>query len=239
MRAIAPRLPDLEKSLRLLGLLLIVAVLLASAGAFAHDLSEANKTYVQSIDGPAPVPFFYLGAKHMVTGIDHVLFLIGVVFFLYRLRDVVIYVSMFTIGHSTTLLAGVLLGTGLNSYIVDAIIGFSVIYKAFENMGGLKKIGLAINTKLAVLVFGLFHGLGLATKLQDLTGSPNGLLVNLISFNVGVEAGQVLALLVVVTLLNFWRATPSFAKGALYANVLLLLGGAYLTVNQIMGYMAS
>jgi hypothetical protein len=239
MRAIALRLPDTERLLRLVAWVAIATLLLMAAQAFAHDLSEANKSYVQSINGPAPVPFFYLGAKHMVTGIDHVLFLIGVVFFLYRLRDVVIYVSMFTIGHSTTLLAGVLLGTGFNSYIVDAIIGFSVIYKAVENMGGLKKIGLSINTKLAVLVFGLCHGMGLATKLQDLTSSQNGLLVNLISFNVGVEAGQVIALLVVVTVLNFWRATPSFAKGAFYANVLLMLGGIYLMVNQIMGYMAS
>ena len=239
MRAIAPRLPDFDKTLRFLGLLLIGAALLASAGAFAHDLSEANKTYVQSIDGPAPVPFLYLGAKHMVTGIDHILFLIGVIFFLFRLRDVVIYVSMFTIGHSITLLGGVLLGTGLNSYIVDAIIGFSVIYKAFENLGGFRRIGIAINTKLAVLVFGLFHGLGLATKLQDLTSSQNGLLVNLISFNVGVEAGQVLALAVVVVLLNFWRATPSFARGAFYANLLLLAGGVALTINQIVGYVQS
>jgi hypothetical protein len=205
----------------------------------AHAIGGKDAAFVAATQGPDPLPFLYLGAKHMVTGIDHVLFLIGVVFFLYRLRDVVIYVSMFTIGHSTTLLAGVLLGTGLNSYIVDAIIGFSVIYKAFENMGGLKKIGIAINTKLAVLVFGLFHGLGLATKLQDLTSSPNGLLVNLISFNVGVEAGQVLALLVVVTLLNFWRATPSFARGAFYANALLLLGGVALTINQLAGYLAS
>jgi hypothetical protein len=239
MRAIALRLPDTERLLRIVAWVAIATLLLMAAQAFAHDLSEANKSYVESINGPAPVPFFYLGAKHMVTGIDHVLFLIGVVFFLYRLRDVVIYVSMFTIGHSTTLLAGVLLGTGFNSYIVDAIIGFSVIYKAVENMGGLKKIGLSINTKLAVLVFGLCHGMGLATKLQDLTSSQNGLLVNLISFNVGVEAGQVIALLVVVTVLNFWRATPSFAKGAFYANVLLMLGGIYLMVNQIMGYMAS
>jgi hypothetical protein len=239
MRAIAPRLPDTEKALRLLGAILIAAVLLLSAQAFAHDLSEANKTYVQSINGPAPVPFFYLGAKHMVTGIDHILFLIGVVFFLYRLRDIVIYVSLFTLGHSTTLILGVLLGTGLNSYIVDAIIGFSVVYKAFENMGGFRKIGLAINTRLAVLVFGLFHGLGLATKLQDLGAGKNGLLTNLISFNVGVEAGQVIALAIVVVLLNFWRAMPSFARGAFGANLLLLAAGAALTIHQLAGYFAS
>jgi hypothetical protein len=239
MRAIAPRLPDTGKLLRPIGALLIAFVLLSAAAAFAHDLSQANKTYVQSINGPAPVPFFYLGAKHMVTGIDHLLFLTGVIFFLYRLRDIVIYVSLFTLGHSTTLILGVLLGTGMNSNIVDAIIGFSVMYKAFENMGGLKRLGLSIDTKLAVLVFGLFHGLGLATKLQDLGAGKNGLLVNLISFNIGVEAGQVIALAIVVVLLNFWRATPSFLRGAFYANLVLLAAGAALTIYQLAGYFAS
>jgi hypothetical protein len=239
MPAIARRSPDIERTLRLLAWLALAALAIAATAAFAHDVSEANRSYIQSIDGPAPVPFFYLGAKHMVTGIDHILFLIGVVFYLYRLRDIVIYVSLFTLGHSTTLIAGVLLGTGMNSYIVDAIIGFSVVYKAFENMGGFRRLGLAINTKLAVLVFGLFHGLGLATKLQDLGASKNGLLVNLVSFNIGVEAGQVIALAVVVVLLNLWRATPSFARGAFVANLLLLGAGVALTIYQLAGYYAS
>ena len=239
MRAIAPPLPDARTLLRFFGLLLIVVVLLSAASAFAHDLSQANKSYVQSIDGPAPVPFLYLGAKHMVTGYDHILFLIGVIFFLYKMRDIAIYVSMFTIGHSTTLMLGVLLGTGMNSYIVDAIIGFSVIYKAFENMGGFRKLGFSINTKLAVLVFGLFHGLGLATKLESLSVNPNGLLTNLICFNIGVEIGQVVALAIVVVLLNFWRATPSFARGALGANILLMGGGLALTIYQLAGYFSS
>jgi hypothetical protein len=239
MRAIAPRLPDTERLLRLLGALLILIVLLSAAAALAHDMSQANKTYVQSINGPAPVPFFYLGAKHMVTGIDHLLFLLGVIFYLYKLRDIVIYVTMFTIGHSTTLILGVLLGTGLNSSLVDAIIGFSIVYKAFENMGGFQRLGLSINSKLAVLVFGLFHGMGLATRLQDLGAGKNGLLVNLISFNVGVEAGQVIALAIVVVLLNLWRASPSFARGAFGANVLLLGAGAALTIYHLAGYFAS
>src|SRR6187455_2353110 len=157
MHDTAPRWPDRAALLRAAVLVLVAWLLLESVAAFAHDISQADRAAVARIEGPAPWAFLYLGAKHMVTGIDHILFLIGVVFFLYRLREVVIYVTMFTIGHSTTLLAGVLLGTGLNSYIVDAITGFSVIYKAFENLGGLKRIGLAINTKLAVLVFGLFH----------------------------------------------------------------------------------
>ena len=221
------------------GALLLVLLLLLAAPALAHDISDADRAAVARIEGPAPFAFLYLGAKHMVTGIDHILFLIGVVFFLYRLRDVVIYVSMFTIGHSLTLLGGVLLNTGANSYIVDAIIGFSVVYKAFENLGGFRKLGVTINTKLAVLVFGLFHGLGLATKVRDLGLSEDGLLANLISFNVGVEVGQVFVLAIVVTLLNLWRTTRSFAPSAFYANLALMAGGFALIGYQLTGYFTS
>jgi hypothetical protein len=219
--------------------LLVVVLLLQAAPALAHDISESDRAIVARIDGPAPFVFLYLGAKHMVTGIDHILFLIGVIFFLYRLRDVIIYVSMFTIGHSLTLLGGVLLNTGANAYIVDAIIGFSVVYKAFENLGGFRKLGIAINTKLAVLGFGLFHGLGLATKVRDLGLSEDGLLVNLISFNVGVEVGQVVVLTVVVTLFNLWHTTRSFAPGAFYANLALMAGGFLLIGYQLTGYFMS
>ncbi|MBO9518547.1 MAG: HupE/UreJ family protein [Porphyrobacter sp.] len=222
-----------------LALLLVLFLLANGAAAYAHDISQADRATVQRIEGPAPFLFLYLGAKHMVTGIDHILFLIGVVFFLYRLRDVVIYVTMFTIGHSLTLMGGVLLNTGANSYIVDAIIGFSVVYKAFENLGGFKKIGVAINTKLAVFGFGLFHGLGLATKVRDLGLSEDGLLVNLISFNIGVEIGQVMVLAVVVTLLNLWRGTRSFAPSAFYANLALMAGGFVLMGYQLTGYFTS
>jgi len=221
------------------GILLVVLLLLQAVPALAHDISESDRAAVAQIDGPAPFAFLYLGAKHMVTGIDHILFLIGVIFFLYRLRDVVIYVSMFTIGHSLTLLGGVLMNTGANAYIVDAIIGFSVVYKAFENLGGFKKLGVSINTKLAVLGFGLFHGLGLATKVRDLGLSDDGLLVNLISFNIGVEVGQVVVLAVVVTLFNLWRTTRSFAPGAFYANLALMAGGFALIGYQLTGYFTS
>jgi hypothetical protein len=229
-------LPTVRRTWPLAALLLL---LLIPAVALAHDVAEGDKAFVQTIDGPAFFPFLYLGAKHMVTGYDHVAFLIGVVFFLHRLRDVVIYVSMFTIGHSATLLGGVLLGTGANPFIVDAIIGLSVVYKGVENVGGLARIGLAINTKLVVLVFGLFHGLGLATKLQDLEASENGLLTNLIAFNIGVELGQVIVLAVVVSLLNLWRRTPSFTRHAFAANVALIAAGVLLTGYQITGYFSS
>lgn len=212
---------------------------LYSFSALAHDVADGDKAFVESIDGPAFIPFAYLGAKHMVTGYDHILFLIGVVFFLYRIRDVALYVSMFTIGHSTTLLLGVLLGFGANPWLVDAVIGLSVVYKGAENLGALQKLGLTIDTRSAVLVFGLFHGLGLATKLMDLSVSPNGLLTNLIGFNIGVEVGQVIVLFVVVSLLNLWRPRPSFRNGALVINILLIAAGLLLTTYQLNGYLAS
>ena len=140
----------------------------------------------------------YLGAKHMVTGYDHLLFLVGVIFFLYRLRDILLYVSLFTVGHSVTLLVGALGGVRANAYLIDAIIGLSIVYKAFENMGGFRAIGIQPNTRAAVLVFGLFHGFGLATKLQEYALSRNGLVTNIVSFNVGVEIGQILALTAVL-----------------------------------------
>ncbi len=218
---------------------LALALLLVPVAVLAHDVAEGDKAFVQSIDGPAFIPFLYLGAKHMVTGYDHIAFLVGVVFFLRQLKDVVLYVSMFTIGHSLTLMGGVLLGVGANAYIIDAIIGLSVVYKGVENVGGFARIGWRFDTRLAVLIFGLFHGLGLATKMMDLEVSPNGLLTNLIAFNIGVEVGQVLVLTAVVFLFGIWRKRPSFDRYAYAANMLLILVGLALTAVQIQGFLAS
>jgi HupE / UreJ protein len=205
--------------------------------ASAHNVSRRDATFVQSNQGAAVAPFLYLGAKHMVTGYDHLLFLVGVIFFLYRLRDVVQYVSLFTIGHSLTLLGGVLGGIHANSYLVDAIIGFSVVYKAFDNMDGFRRfLGFQPNTRLAVLTFGLFHGFGLATKLQEFTLAKNGLVTNIVSFNVGVEIGQVLALTGVLIALSYWRTRPGFLQHAFLTNTLLMVGGFMLVGYQLTGY---
>ena len=200
-------------------------------------MEGANAGFVLSVDGPAPGPFLYLGAKHMVTGYDHLLFLVGVIFFLYRLRDVVLYVSLFTLGHSVTLLIGVLADVSVNAYIIDAIIGLSVVYKGFENINGFERVfKIKPNTRVAVLVFGLFHGLGLATKLQEFMVSDNGLVANILSFNVGVEIGQILALAGVVALLGYWRTKPSFAASSFLTNTALMVGGFLLAGIQIMGF---
>jgi hypothetical protein len=215
----------------------IIVAALAPDLAFAHGVSAKDASFVQSIDGPAIGPFLYLGAKHMFTGYDHLLFLVGVIFFLYRLKDVVQYISLFTIGHSVTLLVGVLADVRANAYIIDAIIGLSVVYKAFENMGGFERfLGFRPNTRAAVMVFGLFHGFGLATKIQELSPSSNGLLTNMISFNVGVEIGQILALAFVLILLGYWRSRPAFLRHAFAANTALMAGGFILMGYQMAGY---
>jgi hypothetical protein len=219
---------------------LVVFTLLLPDGASAHNVSKRDATFVESNTGAAIVPFLYLGAKHMVTGYDHLLFLVGVIFFLYKLKDVVQYVSLFTVGHSTTLLLGVLGHVHANPFIVDAIIGFSVVYKAFDNMDGFKRVlGFEPNTKIAVLVFGLFHGFGLATKLQEIALSQNGLVPNIVSFNVGVEIGQVLALTAVFIGLSYWRTRAGFLRHAFVTNTLLMTGGFLLVGYQIAGYVVT
>ena len=226
---------------RPLAALLLAALFLLLDGALgqalAHGVAEGDKGYIQESSGPLIGPFVYLGAKHMVTGYDHLLFLFGVIFFLYRLKDVSIYVTMFAVGHSTTLLLGVLTGVSVSAYLVDAIIGLSVVYKALDNMGAYQRwFGVQPNTKAATLIFGLFHGFGLATKLQDFELSSNGLLANLIAFNVGVELGQILALGGILVLMGFWRKTPSFWRHAYGANVVLMTLGFVLTGYQLVGY---
>ena len=203
--------------------------------ALAHGVTGRDAAFVQSINGPAAGPFMYLGAKHMVTGYDHLLFLVGVIFFLYRLKDVIQYVSLVTVGHSATLLAGVLGNIHANAYLVDAVIGLSVAYKAFENMGGFERIGFRPDTRMAVMVFGLFHGFGLATKLQEFTLSQNGLVTNIVSFNVGVEIGQMLALTGVLIAISFWRRRPGFLLHSFAANTVLMTAGFMLVGYQLAG----
>jgi len=219
-----------------------LAVLLAGFAAdtsLAHGVTGRDASFVQSIDGPAIGPFLYLGAKHMVTGYDHLLFLVGVIFFLYRIKDVVQYVSLFTLGHSLTLLGGVLGDIRANAFIVDAIIGLSVVYKAFENMGGFERLGFRPDTRAAVAIFGLFHGFGLATKLQEFTVSQNGLVTNIVSFNVGVEIGQVLALTAILIGISIWRTRPGFLQHAFATNTILMTGGFVLMGYQLAGYFQS
>lgn len=215
----------------------LLAALAIAASAQAHGVGEADKAFIEGSSGIAILPYMYLGAKHMVTGYDHLLFLAGVIFFLYRLKDIGTYVTLFAIGHSTTLLVGTIFDIRANPYIVDAIIGLSVAYKAIDNLDGFRTMfGWAPNPRAAVFVFGLFHGFGLATKLQDLTLSPEGMIPNLLSFNVGVELGQFMALGLILIAMNIWRLSGSFQRSAIAANAALMCAGFVLVGYQLTGY---
>src|SRR5688572_29198280 len=213
----------MNRWLMLASALALLALAGFPADALAHGMAAGDKGYLQEVSGVLLVPFVYLGAKHMVTGYDHLLFLLGVIFFLYRLKDIGLYVSLFAVGHSTTMLFGVLYGVSVSPYLIDAVIGFSVVYKALDNLGAFQRwFGVQPNTKAATLIFGLFHGFGLAAKIQDYDVAPDGLVPNLLAFNVGVEVGQLLALFAILTLMGFWRRTDGFYRHAYAANVAMM-----------------
>ena len=220
----------------MVAVVVVAATWIMALPLHAHGVSSKDARYLLSLDGPAPIPLLYLGAKHMVTGYDHLLFLVGVIFFLYRLRDILLYVSLFTVGHSLTLLGGALGGVRASAFLVDAVIGLSIVYKAFENMGGFKTFRFQPNTRVAVFAFGLVHGFGLATKLQEYSLSRNGLVTNIVSFNAGVEIGQFLALTAVLIGLGFWRTRSGYLRHAYTTNTALMVAGFVLTGYQLTGY---
>ena len=228
------------RSTLLVTLLVTLISLLAADAALAHAIAQGDKGYIQEITGVHLMPFVYLGAKHMFTGYDHILFLLGVVFFLYRIQHVALYVTLFAIGHSTTMLLGVYFNIGINSYIIDAIIGLSVVYKALDNLGAYQRwFGFQPDPKAATLIFGLFHGFGLSTKIIEYDLSPDGLVPNLLAFNVGVEIGQIAALSAILIVMGYWRRTTGFFKHAYTANVVMMSAGFLLTGYQLAGYYVS
>ncbi|MFN3017122.1 HupE/UreJ family protein [Vibrio coralliilyticus] len=214
--------------------------MLMSSEALAHAVAQGDKGYIQEITGTNIVAFIYLGAKHMVTGYDHVLFLFGVIFFLYKMKDIALYVSLFAFGHSSTMLLGVYFNIGINSYIIDAIIGLSVVYKAIDNLGAFQRwFGVQPNTKLATLLFGFCHGFGLSSKIIDYDISPDGLLPNLLAFNIGVEIGQLIALGIILIVMGFWRRQSFFYRQAYSANVIMMSLGFMLIGYQLTGYVVA
>lgn len=218
--------------------LLPLIAMMSSLSVSAHGVDEVTRQFLEANQGVAIIPFMYIGAKHMLTGYDHLLFLVGVIFFLFRGRDILLYVSLFTLGHSLTLLFGVLSHININPYIIDAIIGLSVVYKGFDNLGGFQRVfHYQPNTKIAVIFFGLFHGFGLATKIQEFQLPSNGLVSNIISFNIGVELGQFIALAIVLIILSFWRRHKSYLHFATLTNTALMSAGFMLIGLQLTGYL--
>jgi len=220
--------------------LCVLVLTFFSSPLFAHGVDDNTRAFLLNNVGSQFIAFMYIGAKHMVTGYDHLLFLVGVIFFLFKPKEVLLYVSMFTLGHSLTLLLGVLANIQVNAYLIDAIIGFSVVYKAFDNLGGFDKIFSRMpDPRIVVLIFGLFHGFGLATKIQEFGLSQDGLISNLIAFNIGVELGQFSALALILLIINAWRKHASFTAFSTATNGLLMSAGFMLVGLQLTGYFIS
>ena len=219
----------------MLKLLIIMTLTATSAGAFAHGMSPEDQARILNA---GYVEYMRLGATHMLSGYDHLLFLFGVIFFLTRFKDIIKLITAFTIGHSITLVFATLSGITANYYLIDAVIALTVCYKAFENLEGFKKYLQVQSPNLTamVFIFGLIHGFGLSTRLQQLPLGESGLVLKILSFNVGVEIGQIIALSIMWVLLSGWRKTDSFKKFSKAANVVLLFAGGLLLLMQLHGF---
>lgn len=216
----------------------LLANLLLTLTASAHGISDADK---EGILAGGNLEYIKLGATHMLTGYDHLLFLFGVMFFLTNFRDILKFITAFTVGHCITLVFATLLHIQANFYLIDAVIALTVCYKAFDNLDGFKKyFGIrSPNLLFAVFLFGLIHGFGLSTRLQELPLGQDGLILRILSFNVGVEIGQILALTLMWLILTQWRKHPSFLQFSKVSNVLLMSAGLLLLLMQLHGYQHS
>ncbi len=211
-----------------LSLVLFISPILAHA----HDVTGGDRLLLEN---GGLLAYVWVGAKHMLTGYDHLLFLVGVIFFLKEFKQIVKFITAFTVGHSITLIAATYLEVSVNEYLIDTIIGLSVFYKGFENLGLFEKV-LKINPPHLlnmVFIFGLIHGLGLSVRLQSFTSNQEGLLLKILGFNLGVELGQVLALIPIVYLINLWRKRNSFEAFFKATNTYLLIAGIALATYQI------
>lgn len=215
--------------------LFALAVVLFAGQVFGHGMSEAEKLLI--VEG-GNLRYMWIGATHMLSGYDHLLFVFGIVFFLTNFKDIVKYITAFTVGHSVTLIYATFNGIQINYFLIDAVIGLSVSYIAFSNLGGFKRVlGIKAPSLLVMITgLGLIHGLGLSTRLQQLPLNKDELLLNIISFNVGIEAGQVLALAIMLMFLATWRRAASFKPFSVAANYTLIGAGAFLFLMQMHGY---
>jgi len=219
-------------------LLFFLANLLLTLTASAHGISDADK---EGILAGGNLEYIKLGASHMLTGYDHLLFLFGVIFFLTKFKDIVKFITAFTLGHCITLVFATLLHIQANFYLIDAVIALTVCYKAFDNLGGFRKYFQSESPNLlaAVFLFGLIHGFGLSTRLQQLPLGHDGLVLRILSFNVGVEVGQIIALAGMWIVLSQWRKSSTFLQFSKVSNVLLMSAGLLLLVMQLHGYQHS
>ena len=220
-------------------LLLSLFTILWSLESFAHGISEDAKRAM--IEG-GYLQYIWLGAEHMITGYDHLLFLFGVIFFLTKFKDIVKFISVFTLGHSITLIFATFMGISANYWLIDAVIAISVCYKGFDNNNGFQEyFGMKRSPNLLwmVFLFGLIHGFGLSTRLQQLPLGEKGMemLGRIISFNIGVELGQIAGLAVMLLIITELRKLHLFKRLSRVLNDGIMLAGFLLFLMQMHGYL--
>lgn len=215
---------------------LIALAVCSSSATWAHGI---HGDQIGRLRFGSPLDYLWSGTTHMLTGYDHLMFLFGVMFFLTGLRDIVTFITAFTIGHSLTLIAATLLGVQANYFLVDAVIAMSVIYKGFDNLDGFRRwIGIEPPNLLGiVLAFGLIHGFGLATRLQSIGLPHDGLVPRLLAFNAGIEIGQVAALVVMTAMLAIVRRSHMVGPFTVIANGFLVIAGSLLFLMQMHCYL--
>lgn len=226
---------EILKILKLNRTVMTLLLLSFPAIALAHGISETDKAALLS---GGYLRYLWLGASHMLTGYDHLLFIFGVIFFLTGFRDILKYITIFTVGHSLTLIFATIFSITANYYLVDAVIALSVCYKGFDNLDGFKRYFKMPSPNLlwVIFIFGLIHGFGLSTRLQQLPLGESGLILRILSFNVGVELGQITALTIMLALIISWRRFNSFKQFSTVSNAGLIVAGAFLFLMQIHGY---
>lgn len=203
----------------------------------AHGVSDGDQ---EILNNGGLLSYIYVGAKHMLTGYDHLLFLTGVVFYLKGIKDIIKFISVFTLGHCITLIGATYIGIRADEHLIDAVIALSVLYKGFENLGGFEKMKLTPpNLLMMIFSFGLIHGLGLSTRLQSFDVGTNQFLAKILSFNIGVELGQVIALIPIVILISYWKRLESYKAFYTSVNTYLIIAGIALFFYQLYGYFLS
>ncbi|WP_179346600.1 HupE/UreJ family protein [Winogradskyella ursingii] len=214
---------------------ILAVLLLFPTILLAHDVSSGDQVI---LNNGGLLSYVWVGAKHMLTGYDHLLFLAGVIFFIDGFKDIIKFITVFTIGHSITLIGGTFLEIQVNEYLIDAIIALSVLYKGFENLKGFEKIFKikAPNLLAMVLIFGLIHGLGLSTRLQSFDMGEEQILLKILSFNMGVELGQIAALVPIIFLISKWKEKSSYKAFYKASNTYLIIAGIVLFMYQIYLY---
>jgi len=215
--------------------LLAVSIVFFASSVFGHGMSEAEKLLI--IEG-GNLRYIWIGATHMLSGYDHLAFVFGIIFFLTKFTDIVKYITAFTVGHSITLIYATFNAIQINYFLIDAVIALSVCYIAFHNIDGFKKYFNIKAPNMMAMIFslGLIHGLGLSTRLQQLPLNPDHLLMNIISFNVGIELGQIAALAMMLLLITVFRKSHFFPSFSKISNYFLILAGAFLFLMQMHGY---